>query len=99
MPMNVLSPCYARYEHTCAIKGYVTYYLACYVRLQVQNMPYYMRLRVQNMPGCHLRKYELGKWANWRKKSQEYFCTDCIHFLWPVLMFPIFSQLLSVQLL
>ncbi len=27
------------------IKGYVTYYLTCYVRL-----------RVQNMPGCHLRK-------------------------------------------
>jgi hypothetical protein len=36
------------------------------------------------MPGCHLRKYGWGKWANWRKKSQLYFCTDCIHFLWPV---------------
>jgi len=71
----ILSPCYARYEHTRGIKGYVTYYLACYVRLQVQNMPYYMRLRVQNMPyymrlrvqnmpGCHLRKYGWGKWAN-----------------------------------
>ncbi len=57
MPMHVLSPCYARYEHTRGRKGYVTYYLAFYVRLQVQILPYYMRLRVQNMPGCHLRKY------------------------------------------
>jgi hypothetical protein len=30
MPKHVLSPCYARYEHTRGIKGYVTYYLACY---------------------------------------------------------------------
>jgi hypothetical protein len=37
MPRHVLSP---RYEHTRGIKGYVTYYLACYVRLKVQNMPY-----------------------------------------------------------
>jgi len=44
MPRHVLSPCYARYEHTGGIKGYVTYYLACYVRLQMQNMPYYIRL-------------------------------------------------------
>jgi hypothetical protein len=36
------------------------------------------------MPGCHLRKYGWGKWADWRKKSQQYFCTDSIHFLWPV---------------
>jgi hypothetical protein len=34
--------------------------------------------------GCHLRKYGWGKWADWRKKSQQPFCTDCIHFLWPV---------------
>ncbi len=53
MPRHVQSPCYARYGHTRGIKGYViTYYLACYVRLQVQNMPYYMRLWVQYMPGC-----------------------------------------------
>jgi hypothetical protein len=51
----VLNPCYAHYEHTRGIKGYVTYYLACYVRLQVQNMLYYMWLRVQNMHGCRLR--------------------------------------------
>jgi hypothetical protein len=38
-PRHVLSPCYARYEHARGIKGYVTYDLACYVRLQVQNMP------------------------------------------------------------
>jgi hypothetical protein len=44
MPRHVLIPCYARYEHTSGIKGYVTYYLVCYVMLQVQNMPYYMRL-------------------------------------------------------
>jgi hypothetical protein len=31
------------------IERYVTYYLACYVRLAVQNMP-----------GYHLRKYGLG---------------------------------------
>ncbi len=84
MPRHVLSPCYARYEHTRRIKGYVTCYLACYVRLQVQNMSYYMRLGVQNMPGYHLRKYGCGKWADWREKSQQLFCTDCIHFLWPV---------------
>jgi hypothetical protein len=35
------------------------------------------------MPGCHLRKYGWGKWADWRKKSQQHFCTDCIHFIWP----------------
>ncbi len=51
--MHVLSACYAHYEHTRGIKGYVTYYLACYVRLQVQNMSYYMGLQVQNMLGCH----------------------------------------------
>jgi len=44
MPRHVLSPCYARYGHTRGIKGYVTYYLACYVRLQVQILPYYIRL-------------------------------------------------------
>jgi hypothetical protein len=31
--------------------------------------------------GCHLRKYGWGgKWADWRKKSRQYFWTDCIHF-------------------
>ncbi len=50
MPRLVLSPCYTRHEHTRGIKGCVTYYLACYVRLQVQNMPW-----------CHLRKYGWGK--------------------------------------
>ncbi len=84
MPRHVSSPCYTRYEHTRGIIVYGTYCLACYVRLQVQNMPCYMRLRVQNMPGCHWRKYGWGKWADWRKKSQQHFCTDCIHFLWPV---------------
>jgi hypothetical protein len=44
MPKHVLNPCYARYEHTRGIMGHVTYYLACYVRLQVQNMRYNMRL-------------------------------------------------------
>jgi hypothetical protein len=58
MPRHVLNPCYARYEHIRGIKGYVTYYLACYVKLQVQNMP-----------RCHLRKYGWGKWADWKKKS------------------------------
>ncbi len=87
MPRHVLSPCYARYVHTRGIKDNVTYYLACHVRLQVQDMPYYMRLRVQNMPECHLRKYGWGTWADWRKKSQQYFCTDCIHFLLACLIF------------
>jgi hypothetical protein len=64
MPRHVLSPCYAHYEHTRGIKGYVTYYLACYVRLQVQNMLYYMRLNVQNMLRCHLRKCGWGKWVD-----------------------------------
>ncbi len=84
MPRHVLSSCYARHEHTRGIKEYVTYYLACYVRLEVQNMPYYMRLPVQDMPGCHLRKYGWGKSADWRKNSEQYFCTNCIHFLRPV---------------
>ncbi len=70
MLRHVLSPCSARYEHTRDLKRYVTYYVACYVPLQVQNMPNYMRLLVQNMPGCHLRKYGRGKWADWRKKLQ-----------------------------
>jgi hypothetical protein len=38
MPRHVLNPRCACYEHIRGIKGYVTYYLACYVRLQVQNM-------------------------------------------------------------
>ncbi len=81
MPRHVLSPCYAQYVHTRGIKGYLTYYLACHVRLQVQNMPYYMRLRVQNIPGCHLRKCGWGKMGRLEeKKSRQYFCTDCIHF-------------------
>jgi len=37
VPRHVLSPCYARYEHTRGIKGYVTYYLAYYVRLQSKH--------------------------------------------------------------
>jgi hypothetical protein len=57
MPRHV-NPCYARYEHIRGIKGYVTYYLACYVKLQVQNMP-----------RCHLKKYGWGKWVDWKKKS------------------------------
>ncbi len=40
MPRHVFSPCYACYEHTRGIKGYVTYYLTCYVRLRVQNLPH-----------------------------------------------------------
>jgi hypothetical protein len=42
MHTHVLSPCYARYERIRGgRKGFVTYYyLACYVRIQVQNMPY-----------------------------------------------------------
>jgi hypothetical protein len=36
------------------------------------------------MPGCHLRKYGWGKSADWTKKLQQHFYTDCIHFLWPV---------------
>jgi len=71
MPRHVFSPCYARYEHTRGIKGYVTYYLTCYVRLWVQNMLYCMRLRVQNMAGCHLRNNGRGKWADWRKKNRS----------------------------
>jgi len=55
MPRHVLNPCY---EHIRGIKGYVTYYLACYVKLQVQNIP-----------RGHLKKYGWGKWANWKKKS------------------------------
>ncbi len=36
MPRHVLNPCYARYkQNTGGIKGYVAYYWACYVRLQV----------------------------------------------------------------
>jgi hypothetical protein len=37
VPRHVFSPCYACYEHTRGIKGYVTYYLACYVRLQSKH--------------------------------------------------------------
>ncbi len=37
VPRHVLSPCYPRYEHTRGIKAYVTYYLACYVRLQPKD--------------------------------------------------------------
>jgi hypothetical protein len=44
LPRYVLSPCYARYGHTRGIKGYVTYYFAYYVRLQVQILLYHMRL-------------------------------------------------------
>jgi hypothetical protein len=32
MPRHVLSPCHACYEHIRGIKGYVTFYLAFYVR-------------------------------------------------------------------
>ncbi len=35
MPRHLLSPCYARHEHTRGINWYVTYYFACYVRLQL----------------------------------------------------------------
>jgi hypothetical protein len=57
MPRHVLSPCYARYEHIKGIKGYVTYYLTCYVRLQVQNMH-----------GYHLRKYGRGQMGRLEEK-------------------------------
>jgi hypothetical protein len=39
MPGHVYGPCYARFEHTRGIEGYVTHNLSCYVRLRVQNMP------------------------------------------------------------
>jgi len=68
MLRHVLSPCSAHYEHTRGVKGYVAYYLTCYVKLQAQNMPYYMRLRVQNMLGCHLRKYGCGQMGRLEKK-------------------------------
>jgi hypothetical protein len=68
VPRHVLRPCSARYEHIRGLKGYVTCYLACYVRLQVQNMRYYMRLRVQNMPRCHLRKYGWGQTGRLEEK-------------------------------
>jgi hypothetical protein len=38
MPRDVLSACYARYQHT---KAYAAYTSASYVRLQVENIPYY----------------------------------------------------------
>jgi hypothetical protein len=61
MPRHVFSSCYARYEHTRGIKGYATFYLACYVRLQVQNMPYY------DCNAClrHLRKY------GWERANEQ----------------------------
>ncbi len=86
---HVLSPCYAPYEHTRSIKGYVTYQLAWYVRLKVQNMPYYMRLLEQSMPGRHLRKYG---WANEQTGgkicSSTFVLTAFISF-WPVSCFPV----------
>jgi hypothetical protein len=45
MLRHVLGPCNAHFEHAWGIEGYVTYYLACYVRLGVQNVSW-----------CHLRK-------------------------------------------
>ncbi len=73
------------WTHTRGIKGNVTFYLACYARLQVQIMPYYMRLQVQNMAYyMRLRVQNMpyymrlrvqnnglgGKWADfWRKKK------------------------------
>jgi hypothetical protein len=71
MHWHVLGPCYACFEYAMGIEGYVTSYLACYVKF-----------RVQNMPGCHLRMHGWEKWTDWRKKLQQYFCADCIHFLW-----------------
>ncbi len=41
MPRHVYGPCCARFGHSGGIERYVTYYLACYVRLGVQNMPGY----------------------------------------------------------
>jgi hypothetical protein len=45
--------------------------------------------RTQNMPRHDKVKIKrANKWADWRKKSQLYFCTDCSHFLATVLYFP-----------
>ncbi len=33
MLRHVLGPCYARFEHARGIEWYVTYYLACHMRL------------------------------------------------------------------
>jgi hypothetical protein len=68
MPRYVLGPCYARFEHARGVEGYVTYYVACYVWLRVQNMPCHVRSRVQNMPGCHLRKYGWGQMGRLEEK-------------------------------
>jgi hypothetical protein len=97
MPRHVMSPCYACYEHTKGIKGYVTNYLTCYVRLQVQNMPYYMRLRVENMPGCHLRKYGANGQTGGKNRRNTFVLAAFISFA--CLMFSVFSLLLPVQLL
>jgi hypothetical protein len=47
--------------------------MACYVTLQVQNMPYYMRLGVQNMPGYPLRKYGWASGQNGGKNRTSTF--------------------------
>jgi len=60
MTRHVLSPCYARHEHTSGIKEYVTYYLPWYVTLQV-NMPYYMRLPVRRHAWVSLEKIWMGQ--------------------------------------
>jgi hypothetical protein len=52
MHWHVLGPCYAIFEYAMGIEGYVTSYLACYVRFWVQNMP-----------GCHLRIHGWGKFG------------------------------------
>jgi hypothetical protein len=70
-PRHVLSSCYIRDEHTRGIMGYVTHYLAWYVKLQVQNMLYYMRIWLQNIPGCHLRKYVWGQMSRLEEKNRS----------------------------
>jgi len=83
MPRHLLSPCYARFEYTRGIKRYVTYQLACYVRVQVQSMPYYMSLSTKH--ACvSLETIRMVKMGTLEEKCEQHSCTDCIDFLWPV---------------
>ncbi len=62
------------WTHTRGIKGNVTFYLACYARLQVQIMPYYMRLQVQNMAYyMRLRVQNMPYYMRLRVQNMQYY--------------------------
>jgi hypothetical protein len=71
MPTHVLSSCYTRYEHIRDVKWYVTYYLACHVRLQVPKQAILYEVVSPNHALVSLEKIWMGQMGRLEGKNKS----------------------------